>query len=48
MFPSPRGVELHKPRTIKGVIMEACSQTFPSPRGVELHKPDKEVIRFHV
>ena len=37
-FPSPRGVELHKP--CEDVIDAIDSATlFPSPRGVELHKP---------
>ena len=37
-FPSPRGVELHKPSCDRqqGVVI---FDKFPSPRGVELHKP---------
>ena len=38
MFPSPRGVELHKPRQGKRMAVN-YSVKFPSPRGVELHKP---------
>ena len=36
-FPSPRGVELHKPRIHS--INTPSGLLFPSPRGVELHKP---------
>ena len=37
-FPSPRGVELHKP---DATLFHRPSQgEFPSPRGVELHKPE--------
>ena len=36
-FPSPRGVELHKPVIIPRELIGAAK--FPSPRGVELHKP---------
>ena len=39
-FPSPRGVELHKPGLV-GAGGCLCLDTFPSPRGVELHKPRK-------
>ena len=37
-FPSPRGVELHKPgcETARFALIK---NEFPSPRGVELHKP---------
>ena len=38
MFPSPRGVELHKP-LVPYVAICATSAPFPSLRGVELHKP---------
>ena len=38
MFPSPRGVELHKPE-VKPVVYVVTAPKFPSPRGVELHKP---------
>ena len=37
-FPSPRGVELHKPRTALDYSAREIPE-FPSPRGVELHKP---------
>ena len=37
-FPSPRGVELHKPVKAVGAFVPILA-TFPSPRGVELHKP---------
>ena len=36
-FPSPRGVELHKPIAKWEPRLMRC--WFPSPRGVELHKP---------
>ena len=38
MFPSPRGVELHKPDSTVYVYRGSLLE-FPSPRGVELHKP---------
>ena len=38
LFPSPRGVELHKPDSTAAVYYEESIE-FPSPRGVELHKP---------
>ena len=38
-FPSPRGVELHKPRIMVTSVVSRNSGRFPSPRGVELHKP---------
>ena len=38
LFPSPRGVELHKPSNLSRV--SRMLRLFPSPRGVELHKPD--------
>ena len=41
-FPSPRGVELHKPQEDPGGA-QGGDGVFPSPRGVELHKP-----RFNV
>ena len=41
-FPSPRGVELHKPRTARRGY--PVISKFPSPRGVELHKP--LLVRF--
>ena len=37
VFPSPRGVELHKPAIFEQV--NTIQSGFPSPRGVELHKP---------
>ena len=37
-FPSPRGVELHKPK-VNRQPHNRHSSKFPSPRGVELHKP---------
>ena len=37
-FPSPRGVELHKPLNNR-FGPENSESKFPSPRGVELHKP---------
>ena len=41
-FPSPRGVELHKP---DATLFHRPSQgEFPSPRGVELHKPQTEFV----
>ena len=36
LFPSPRGVELHKRRTTDDLLIPG--RMFPSPRGVELHK----------
>ena len=39
MFPSPRGVELHKPGTLLTLYISPTVIKFPSPRGVELHKP---------
>ena len=47
-FPSPRGVELHKPSDLSSWLTQSCTPSFPSPRKVELHKPawaTKEVIR---
>ena len=38
-FPSPRGVELHKPPSAKYGYNLLFGFKFPSPRGVELHKP---------
>ena len=40
-FPSPRGVELHKPREDPTIPLYHTS--FPSPRGVELHKPVDQI-----
>ena len=42
-FPSPRGVELHKPIT-QDVLNESIDEPFPSPRGVELHKPQTSIF----
>ena len=39
MFPSPRGVELHKPSQSIAYSRDQNILKFPSPRGVELHKP---------
>ena len=38
VFPSPRGVELHKPGN-HDFVLSSDEEGFPSPRGVELHKP---------
>ena len=38
-FPSPRGVELHKPCVCNEYKGTGFALVFPSPRGVELHKP---------
>ena len=38
-FPSPRGVELHKPSVVLVAQTRDMLDKFPSPRGVELHKP---------
>ena len=38
-FPSPRGVELHKPLWLLVRRSSWDFRSFPSPRGVELHKP---------
>ena len=43
LFPSPRGVELHKPALFDGPAGGGVSE-FPSPRGVELHKPTMSVV----
>ena len=47
MFPSPRGVELHKPGK-KRVYYVIGTERFPSPRGVELHKPDGKADEYAV
>ena len=39
-FPSPRGAELHKPKTDRQ-LKEYMDVLFPSPRGAELHKPGR-------
>ena len=42
-FPSPRGVELHKPLR-PGRPRQLGRLRFPSPRGVELHKPQRRLV----
>ena len=44
-FPSPRGVELHKPRIMVTSVVSRNSGRFPSPRGVELHKPGRKTMQ---
>ena len=38
LFPSPRGVELHKLANASSYGTLSNAFLFPSPRGVELHK----------
>ena len=48
-FPSPRGVELHKPFAFDFPLFGHWELVqFPSPRGVELHKPDLPVPGYPV